>query len=207
MATVTAGCGEAAAPVVLRGAPNAYLLSVDQLVAPDFTVDTAPHQLGVADIAGTDAAIANQLSSAGYLAGAAEDFFRATASLADSNGPVQVRDTVEEFSSTSDAATVFGADAARLDAVAGAAPISTGALGDQAHATTMSATTASGTRAVEITVEWRVLNVVDIVVVRGREGGTRLDDALVLAHRQTVTELGLSTPHPTPAVTTTPPAP
>jgi hypothetical protein len=48
--------------------------------------------------------------------------------------------------------------------------------------------------AVEITVEWRVNNLLDILVVRGRYGGTRLDDALLLAHRQTVPELGLSTP-------------
>ena len=31
-----------------------YLLSVDQLVSPDFTVDIAPHQLRVADIANYD---------------------------------------------------------------------------------------------------------------------------------------------------------
>ena len=38
-------------------------------------------------------------------------------------------------------------------------------------------------------------NLIDVLVVRGRDGGTRLDDALLLAHRQTVTELGLATPH------------
>jgi hypothetical protein len=201
--TAAAGCGETAAPSLLRGEPAGYLLSVDQLVSPDFTVDIAPHQLRVADIAGTDAAVAKQLGSAGFLVGAAEEFFRASGSLADANGPVQVRDTVEEFSSTSGAAAVFGADSARLDAVAGATAISTGALGNEAHATTRSATAAAGTRAVEITVEWRVGNLLDVLVVRGREGGTRLDDALLLTHRQTVTELGLSTPRPSPAPTPT----
>ncbi len=206
MAAITAGCGEAAAPALLRGEPAAYLLTLDQLVSPDFAVDVAPHQLGVTDIAGTDTAHAQQLGSAGFLAGAGEEFFRATANLADANGPVQVRDSVEEFSSASGAETAFGADSARLDAVQGATAMSTGALGDQAHATTRTATSAAGAAAVEITVEWRVGNLIDVVIVRGREGGTRLDDALLLAHRQTVGELGLSTPRPSPATTSTPSA-
>ena len=207
VATIAAGCGEAAAPLALRGEPAGYLLSVDQLVSPDFTIDAAPHQLTVADLAGADSSIVKQLGSAGFVAGAGEEFFRATGSLADANGPVQVRDTVEDFSSSSGATAVFGTDTARLNAVPGATAISTGALGDEVHATTVSATSASGTRAVEITVEWRVLNLIDVLVVRGREGGTRLDDALVLAHRQTVTELGLSTPHASAAVTATPSGP
>jgi hypothetical protein len=175
---LTAGCGEAAAPSLLRGEPATYLLTVDQMVSPDFTVDVAPHQL----------------AAGAYVAAAAEEFFRSTGSLADSNGPVQVRDTVEAFSSTTSAATTLAADSARLDAVAGATAISTGPLGDQAHATAVTAATSASVRAIEITVEWRVENLVDIIVVRGREGGTRLADALVLAHRQTVIELGLATP-------------
>lgn len=199
---VAAGCGDAAAPTVLRGEPIAYLLTVDQLVSPDFSSDVAPHRLGVTDIAGADGAVAQQLSNAGFLAGAATDFFRAGGNLADTNGPLQVRDSVEEFSSTSGAASILAADTGRLNAVAGATPISTGPLGDQAHATSVTATTAAGLRAVELTVEWRVANLIDVLVVRGRDGGTRLDDALVLAHRQTTTELGLSTPTATPRAPT-----
>ncbi|MDQ6857080.1 MAG: hypothetical protein M3Z57_08405 [Candidatus Dormibacteraeota bacterium] len=205
-ATTVAGCGDTAAPSLLRGEPAGYLLTVDQLVSPDFTVDIAPHQLGVTDIAGRDAAVAKQLGSAGFLAGAAEEFFRAAASLAEANGPIQVRDAVEEFSSTSGAGVIYAADTARLDAVAGATAISTGALGNEAHATTRNATASSGTMAVEITVEWRVGNLVDVIVVRGRAGGTRLDDALLLAHRQTVAELGLSTARASRAATATPSA-
>jgi hypothetical protein len=202
VAAVTAGCGEAAAPPILRGQPAGYLLKVDQLVSPDFTVDTAPHQLTAADVAGSDAAGAKRLGSAGYLAGAGEEFFRAAGTLADTNGPVQVRDVVEKFSSSGGASAVFGADVARLDAILGASAISTGALGNEAHATSLGATAADGTRAVEFTVEWRVGNLVDVLVVRGREGGTRLDDALLLAHRQTVIELGLSTPAASAATVT-----
>ena len=143
--------------------------------------------------------MAQQLTGAGFLAGVGEEFFRAAGGLAEANGPLQVRDTVEEFASPAGAATVYGADVARLDAVAGARAASTGALGDAAHATTQTATAADGTVVVEITVEWRVVNLIDVLVVRGRNGGTRLDDALLLAHRQTVIELGLSTPRPSSA--------
>ncbi len=97
---------------------------------------------------------------------------------------------------------MYGADVSRLDKVTGATPTSTGALGDAAHATTRIATSADGVAAIEITVEWRVDNLLDILVVRGRNGGTRLDDALLLAHRQTAIELGLSTPPGTAAPVT-----
>jgi hypothetical protein len=198
--TVTiAGCSEPAASPALRAAPASYLLSVDELVSPDFSLDTAPHSLTVAGIAGTDSSIAQQLNGAGFTAGASEDFFRSVGSLALANGPVQVRDTVEEFASSAGASTVYGADISRLDAVAGAVAMSTGSLGDAAHATTRDVTSPDGVTAVEITVEWRVANLLSILVVRGRSGGTRLDDALILAHRETVIELGLTTPTaPTP---------
>jgi hypothetical protein len=195
VAVVAAGCGQAAAPTVLRGEPSSYLLGVDQLVSPDFTPDISPHALNTDGAAATGGTAA-QLSAAGFVAGATEEFFRSAGALADANGPLQVDDTVEEFSSSTGAATAYGADVARLNAVAGATAISTGALGDAAHATARTATSADGTVAVQFTVEWRIKNLVDVVVVRGRSGGTRLDDALLLAHRQAVTELGLSTPAP-----------
>ena len=52
-------------------------------------------------------------------------------------------------------------------------------------------TTPAGFPAVEITIEWRIGNLVNIIVARGRYGGTRLDDALVLAARQTANEVGV----------------
>jgi hypothetical protein len=42
-------------------------------------------------------------------------------------------------------------------------------------------------------VSWRVGNLVNIIVARGRYGGTRLNDVLVLATRQTVDETGAPT--------------
>ncbi|MGH7722954.1 MAG: hypothetical protein ACRENL_09035 [Candidatus Dormibacteria bacterium] len=195
MATAIAGCAEPAVPL-LRAAPAGYLLGIDQLVSPDFRLDTAPHSLTAADIAGTDRTAAQRLTAAGLLAAASEDFFRAVGSLALADGPVQIRDTVLEFQAATGAATVYSADVSRLDAVRGSASVSTGSLGDSAHATTRTAPTAAGVTAVEITVEWRLDNLLDVLVVRGREGGTRPDDALLLAHRQTVVELGLATPAP-----------
>jgi hypothetical protein len=201
VATIVAGCGGAAAPAVLRGEPSSYLLTIDQMVSPDFTLDTTPHALNPAEIAASGGGAAAQLSAEGFLAGAGEQFFRPTGTLADANGPLEVGDTVEEFSSQAGAAAVYGADVARLNSVPGATAVSTGALGDAAHATTRTATAADGTVAVEFTVEWRVGNLLDALVVRGRNGGTRVDDALLLAHRQTITELGLSTPVPSGAAT------
>lgn len=178
------------------------------MVSPDFTVDTPARPLTAADVAAGDAATATRLARAGYDGGAAIAFFREPGNLATVNGPVQVLDTVEQFATAAGATSSYSADIARLDSVAGAAGVSTGALGDAAHATTRTVTDPSTSVAlVEITVEWRVENLVDVLVVRGREGGTRPDDAFVLAHRQTATELGLPTPTPlpTPRPTPTPP--
>ena len=204
VATV-AGCGTAASPATLHAAPSTYLLSVDQLVAPDFTVDQPVHPLSITDAAAGDTAKAGQLAGAGFTVGAAVDFFRQAANLAVVNGPVQIGDTVEEFGSAAGAATLLGKDIARLDNVAGAVAVSTGSLGEAAHAVTRALVEpTSGVRVVEITIEWRVGNLLDILVVRGRDGGMRPDDALVLAHNQTASELGLATPTPLPAARRSP---
>lgn len=204
VAAIVAGCGSGA-PATLHAPPATYLLSVDQLVTPDFTVDAPAHPLSIADAAGGDTSRAGELASAGFTGAAAVDFFRDPGNIAAVNGPVQVGDTVEEFASAAGAAVPFGKDIARLDAVAGATAVSTGGLGDAAHATTRLLTDpVSGVRLVEITVEWRVANLLDILVVRGRDGGTRLIDALLLAHTQTAAELGLATPTPLPTATRSP---
>jgi hypothetical protein len=196
---VVAGCGGGAVSSGLRAAPSTYLLTVDQLVAPDFSLDTAPHTLTLADVAAGDSARSARLTAGGFTTAAAEDFFRPVGNIDVANGPVQIRDTVEEFATASGASTVYADDVARLDALPGAMAVSTGALGDSAHATTRLVTApASGVRLIEIVVEWRVENLVNMVLVRGRFGGTRPDDALVLAHAQTVAELGLATPTPRP---------
>jgi hypothetical protein len=196
VATAIAGCGNAAAPQVLHAPPGTYLLGIDQLVSADFSLDTPPHQVTAADIAASGSAAAQQLNAVGFTSAAGEEFFRAGGNLALTNGPLQVRDTVEEFASAAGAVTIYRTDIVRLDAVTGAAAVSTGSLGDAAHCTTRTATSPTGDLVVEITVEWRVGNLLDVLVVRGRSGATRPDDALLLAHRQTVIELGLATPLP-----------
>ena len=68
--------------------------------------------------------------------------------------------------------------------------MSAGPLGDEAHADSLVMTAPDGVQAVQVTLEWRVANLVVVLIARGRYGGTRLDDALVLAHRQTSIQLG-----------------
>jgi hypothetical protein len=195
VATAIAGCGNAS-PQLLHGPAATYLLGVDQLVSPDFSLDTPPHPVTVSEIAGSDSAAAQQLTAGGFTSAAGEEFFRTGGNLALTNGPLQIRDTVEEYASVAGAASVYGSDVSRLDAATGAVAVSTGSLGDAAHCTTRTATSPTGDLVVEITVEWRVGNLLDVLVVRGRSGATRPDDALLLAHRQTVIELGLATPAP-----------
>jgi hypothetical protein len=204
VAALSTACAGPSSPALLRAAPASYLLGIDQLISPDFTLDAVPHPLTAAALAAAGGAAAAQLSAAGLTGAAAEDFFRDTPVLAVLNGPVQVTDTVEEFGSAGGAATVYGADIGRLDAQRGAIAVSTGSLGDAAHAVTRTATAADGTMVTEISVEWRVNNLLDILVVRGREGALRPDDALLLAHRQTVIELGLPTPPPSATTSATP---
>ena len=95
-----------------------------------------------------------------------------------------------QFASVAGATSAYGAGIRRLNAMPGATPTSTGPLGDEAHAISVVKTTTGGLSAVEITLEWRVGNIVNIIITRGRYGGTRLDDALVLANLQTANETG-----------------
>ena len=204
VALLLAGCGSPAA-AVLHGSPSGYLLPVDALLAPGFSADVAAHPVSAADIAAAGRGTTAVLTAAGLTGAAAVDFFRPVNDLSTSNGPVQVGDTVEEFGNGEGATASYRADVGRLDAAAATTAVSTGALGDDAHAVVRTNISAAGVTVVEIIVEWRVENVVDILVVRGRDGATRLEDALALAHRQTVIELGLATPTVLPARPPSPP--
>lgn len=139
-------------------------------------------------VAGDDQAAANQLSGDGFDAAASISFSRAI-DFATSNGPVEVIDTVARFGGDAGAHSWFSADTARRDRGSGEVALSTGALGDEAQADSLVATAPDGLQAVQVTLQWRVANVVIVLQVRGRYGGTRLDDALVLAHRQTASQL------------------
>jgi hypothetical protein len=170
------------------GTPLGYLITVDQLVEPNFTVSTTAAVVDASALAGGDATAAAALSHDGLQSAARVEFQRAE-DFSIANGPIDVVATVERFATGSGASTAYGADVRQLDGRSGATPVSTGPLGDEAHAISVVRTTAGGLSAVEIPLEWRVGNLLNIIVARGRYGGTRLDDALVLANRQTANEV------------------
>jgi len=72
----------------------------------------------------------------------------------------------------------------QVDAVPSMVPASAGVLGDEAHADQLMSVSPQGVQLVEVTLTWRVDNLVAQLVVRGRDGGTGLSDALILAHAQ-----------------------
>jgi hypothetical protein len=190
LAAVAAVAGCAAANTGLYTSnPLHDLISIDQLVAPDFTVSSRAAAVPASTLAGGDADVAAALEHDGLQAAASVEFQRAD-EFATANGPLDVVATVERFAGIAGATSAYTAGIVRLDALSGATPTSTGPLGDQAHAVSIVKTAAGGLSAVEITVEWRVGNLVNIMVARGRYGGTRLDDVLVLAGEQTANESG-----------------
>ncbi|HKR99674.1 MAG TPA: hypothetical protein VJU79_09180 [Candidatus Dormibacteraeota bacterium] len=176
-----AACGGGGQPS-LTGPATHYLLSLDQLITPDFTVYEAAHTVDANTLAQDDAAQASRLHNAG-LRSAAQVQFSRTADFATVNGPIDIICTVALFGDAQGAHTIFTADVRMLDSASGATPISTGPLGDEAHADSIVRQAPNGLRAVQITLMWRRDNAVNLLVVRGRYGGTRLDDALILAHR------------------------
>jgi hypothetical protein len=191
LAVSIAGCSDSKTDAALHtGNPLRYLITLDQLVAPNFTVFTAAAPVMASTLAGGDATAAAALSHDGLQSAARVEFQRIE-SFATANGPLDVVATVERFGSIAGASSAYSAGTRRLDSRSGATPTSTGPLGDQAHAISVVKTTPAGFPAVEITIEWRIGNLVNIIVARGRYGGTRLDDVLVLAARQTANEVGV----------------
>jgi hypothetical protein len=182
------GCGSAGVGLA-TGNPTSYLITVDQLVAPDFTVSSAATHVTASTLAGGDAALAAALGNDGLQTAASVEYQRA-ADFSTANGPLDVVATAMQFASVAGATSAYGTGIRQLDAMPGATPTSTGPLGDEAHAISVVKTTTGGLSAVEITLEWRVGNIVNILITRGRYGGTRLDDALVLANLQTANETG-----------------
>jgi len=159
-----------------------YLLTIDQLATPDFTVTDPAHSEDIAALAAADSTSQQQLRDEGFR-GAASVRYSRPVEVGTSNGPIDVIATVELFGSSDGAHHAFARTAQRYDSESGAAPVSTGSLGDEAHADSLLRTAPSGIELVQITVVWRVANAVNVLIVRGRYGGARLDDALLLAHR------------------------
>ena len=187
LCAVLAGCGESSGPR-FKADPLQYLLKLAQLQSPDFTIEVPATSQPAAGFASGNPTAQSQLAQAGLTGAAAVTFFR-TADFATSNGPIEVVDSVAQFNGEDGAHQWFVTDGDRLNKEQGAQPVSTGALGDEVHATTQVATAPDGVQAIQISLEWRVANVVALLHVRGRYGGARLEDALVLAHRQTSVQL------------------
>ncbi len=177
-----AACGSDSAALSTAD-PLRSLLTIDQLVSPDFTVSVAAAHVGATALAGGDPTLAQALMSDGLQSAASVEYQRGV-DFGTSNGPIDVVATVERFGGIAGASSGYAATVAHLDAMQGAVPTSTGPLGDQAHAISVVRSTQAGIAAVEITVVWRSGNLVSVIVARGRYGGTRLNDALVLAGLQ-----------------------
>jgi hypothetical protein len=185
-----AACG-GTAPSLATGDPLHDLITLDQLVAPDFTVSSPAAHVDASTLAAGDTALATALTSGGLQSAASVEYQRGI-DFSTSNGPTDVVATVMRFASITGASSAYNADVKQLDAISGAVPASTGPLGDEGHSISVVRTTAGGLQAVEITVVWRLGKLVNIIITRGRYGGTRLDDALVLAGVQTQNESGSS---------------
>ncbi len=189
-ACALAGCGGGAAaptPVLLHGAPASYVLPLDRLPAAGFIAAPAPQGVDVAALSG-QATVQSALRAAGLSGVASAHYVLQVPELATANGPLDVVATVAAFGAGSGAHEGMRRLAAELDARPGAGAVSAGDLGEESHAVTENALAADGTRVVQVTVLWRVANLVNEMAVRGRLGGTGLGDALVLARRQSEAE-------------------
>ena len=170
-------------PAFLTGRATGYVITLDQLKVADFKATEPVHPVDASEAAAGDAQLAARLTDAGLVDAARAEFFRDVNQLSTANGPIDVRGLVLRFGTRSGAHQGFVAEVAHTDSVQGMQPRSAGVLGDEAHGDVLATLTApDGTPLVEATVIWRNGNLVEVLVIRGRRGGTGLDDALVLAH-------------------------
>jgi len=162
------------------------LLRLDQVGAPDFRVDTPPHALTPSSVESPK--VHAPAASATYEV----RYFRALTELATVNGPIDVIAKAACYSETAGASNAFLHETIARER-SGGKEVSTGPLGDEARGHEVRATSGEN-HLIQITVEWRIGAVVDTVTVRGRDGATRLRDALALASRQLENQLDVETP-------------
>lgn len=174
-------------PGLYTSDPVHYLITLDQLVVSDFSVSSAAQQVDATALAGDDAAVAAAVTKDGFQTAASVEYQR-TVEFGTSNGPLDIVATVARFATDAGASSAYTTGVHQLAGTPGGVAASTGPLGDEAHSISVVKATTSGLSAVEITVEWRVGNLLNIIIARGRYGGTRLDDALILANKQTANE-------------------
>jgi hypothetical protein len=169
-------------PRLFTGAAASYLLGLDQLHIAEFTVAEVAHQLGEQALSTGDAQLDTALRAAGLQDAATVRYFRVPADLATANGFLDVRSTVLRFGGAGAAHRAFLAEVRHTDDVPHIVPESTDALGDEAHGDQLTEAAPDGVQLVEATVIIRNANLVELVVIRGRLGGTGMSDALVLGH-------------------------
>jgi hypothetical protein len=203
LAVLLPACDGSSSSGIYSVPPLNYLLTLDQLESPGFLVQAPARVLNATQLNVVTGQSAKVLSGNGFRSGASTEFFRDVGALSVSNGPVDVVTTVESFASSTQSSNQFHADIAARESSSKEQPISTGPLGDEAHADTELAVAPDldQTSVIQITLEWRLGNLVNIIVVRGRYGGARLTDALQLAGKQTANELSEGAPKITPSPT------
>lgn len=193
--TALTGCGGAAA---ISSAPSpcppgglsAMLLRLDDLPAAGFTAVAAPQRVDVGELVGGDAAAVAALRADGLTAAALAHYFRQGVALDTANGPVDVIVDAAAFGDVAGASKAYEQTVARRDGAAGVTPVSTGSIGDSAHGDITLSTPVGGTPLVQYTITFRTGTVLNSVTTRGRQAGTGIADAVVLALRQSTRHCG-----------------
>jgi len=176
------GAAPSPTPRLFTGLAASYLLGLDQLHVAGFTVAEVAHQVGEQELSAGDAQLATALRAAGLGDAATVRYFRTPPDLATANGFLDVRSTVLRFDGDGAAHRAFLAEVRHTDAVRHIVPESTDAAGDEAHGDQLTEGGPDGVQLVEATAILRNANLVELVVIRGRLGGTSFSDVLVLAH-------------------------
>ena len=167
----------------LTGSIVSWAAGIDDAPSAGFRVVDAPHTVGAGAAALGDGDLASHFGADGFVDAAASHLFREVPSLETANGPVDLLSTVVRFRTVDGARNAFSQVVVYVDHLPSSAPTSAGPLGDDAHAVTEIATAEGGVEAVQVTLVWRVADVVTVLRIRGRLGATGVGDALVTAHR------------------------
>ena len=164
-----------------------YVLRLDQMPTSGYTAAATPQAVDPSTIFARGADV-TALRRGGMGQAAMARYLQPAPVLATANGPLDVVATVVAFSGVSGAHQGMQRLTAQVDARPGVGQVSAGDLGSESHATTQTATASDGTVVVEITVLWRVANLLNEMVVRGRQGATGVGDAVIIANRQAAGE-------------------
>jgi len=121
---VLSACGSARVALA-TGNPTRYLITIDQLVAPDFTVSSAATHVDATTLANGDASMTAALDKDGLKTAASVEYQRA-ADFSTANGPLDVVATAMQFASVAGATSAYSAGVSQIDALPGATPTSTG---------------------------------------------------------------------------------